>query len=166
VILAATGPVGSRVVRLLAGKQTTIRAASRTLAKAQAVCDDVSSLVDAANVTAHQVDSTESLTKVLHGADLVICAGAAGIQLLPVTNRDATSTLQVAIDLNAVPPLGIEGIQVHDRAVDYGGVACYGAVGVGGLKMKIHKAAIRQLFESNDQSLDAEEILAIGAALD
>jgi hypothetical protein len=29
---------------------------------------------------------------------------------------------------------------------------------VGGMKMKIHKAAIRRLFEANDLILDAEEI--------
>jgi hypothetical protein len=28
--------------------------------------------------------------------------------------------------------------------------------------MKLHKAAIRQLFEVNDQVLDAEEIFALG----
>jgi methylenetetrahydrofolate/methylenetetrahydromethanopterin dehydrogenase (NADP+) len=37
-------------------------------------------------------------------------------------------------------------------------VACFGAVGVGGTKMKIHKAAVARLFERNDQVLDAEEI--------
>ncbi len=42
---------------------------------------------------------------------------------------------------------------------------CYGALGVGGTKMKIHKAAIAQLFEANDQVLDAEEILAVGQRL-
>ena len=40
----------------------------------------------------------------------------------------------------------------------------YGAIGVGGLKMKIHKAAIRSLFEANDRTLDAEEIFDIGSA--
>jgi hypothetical protein len=41
----------------------------------------------------------------------------------------------------------------------------YGAIGVGGLKMKTHKAAIQSLFESNDQLLDAEEIYAIAKAI-
>jgi hypothetical protein len=31
--------------------------------------------------------------------------------------------------------------------------------------MKIHRAAIRQLFASNDAVLDAEELLAIGESL-
>jgi hypothetical protein len=38
-------------------------------------------------------------------------------------------------------------------------------VGVGGTKIKIHKAAIRKLFEQNDLVLDAEEIFEIGQAV-
>jgi len=45
------------------------------------------------------------------------------------------------------------------------GVVCYGAIGVGGLKMKIHKAALRKLFETNDQVLDRDGIYAIGESL-
>jgi hypothetical protein len=67
----------------------------------------------------------------------------------------------VAIDLNAVPPLGIEGVELTDKAVVRDGVHCYGAIGVGGTKMKIHKAAIAKLFERNDQVLDAEEVYAL-----
>ena len=64
----------------------------------------------------------------------------------------------VAVDLNAVPPLGIEGIDTTDAGIDRDGVKCYGAVGVGGTKMKIHRAAITRLFEHSNQVLDAEEV--------
>jgi methylenetetrahydrofolate/methylenetetrahydromethanopterin dehydrogenase (NADP+) len=67
-------------------------------------------------------------------------------------------SLKVAIDLNAVPPLGVEGVGVGDKAAEQGDVICYGAIGVGDTKMKVHKAAIASLFESNDKVLDAEEI--------
>jgi methylenetetrahydrofolate/methylenetetrahydromethanopterin dehydrogenase (NADP+) len=73
--------------------------------------------------------------------------------------------LKVAIDLNAVPPLGIEGIEATDKGTDHGGVICYGALGVGATKMKIHKAAIAKLFESNEHVLDAEEVFAIAQTL-
>ena len=71
----------------------------------------------------------------------------------------------MAIDLSAVPPVGLAGVEITDKAAQRDGVICYGAIGVGGLKMKIHKAAIRQLFEANDQVLDAEEIYRIGQQL-
>src|SRR5262249_30252572 len=98
------------------------------------------------------------------GRLLVIAAGAAGVVLLPMTARGASSELKVAIDLNAVPPLGIEGVNVMDKAATRDGVLAYGAIGVRGTKMKIHKAAIARLFESNDLVLDAEEIYSLAAA--
>ena len=73
--------------------------------------------------------------------------------------------LAVAIDLNAVPPVGISAIDPMDSGVQRGETTCYGAIGVGGLKMKIHKAAIRALFEANDRVLDAEEVFELGRDL-
>ena len=64
-----------------------------------------------------------------------------------------------------MPPLGLPGIEVTDPGTVRDGMNCYGAIGVGGTKMKIHKAAIRHLFESNNQVLDAEEIYRIGQQL-
>ena len=71
----------------------------------------------------------------------------------------------MAIDLNAVPPTGLEGVEITDKAAENDGVICYGAIGIGGTKMKIHKAAIDQLFLSNDQVLDAEQIYALGKSI-
>jgi hypothetical protein len=73
--------------------------------------------------------------------------------------------LKLAIDLNAVPPLGVEGVEVMDKGIERDGVVGYGAIGVGDAKMKIHKAAVARLFESNDQRLDAEEVYALATAL-
>ena len=81
---------------------------------------------------------------------MVVAAGAPGVELLPEDVRRQAKSLKLAIDLNAVPPAGIGGIQPQDKAVERDGQICYGAIGVGGTKMKLHKAAIRRLFESND----------------
>ena len=72
----------------------------------------------------------------------------------------------MAIDLNAVPPLGIEGIEMVDKAEQQAATLCYGAIGVGGTKMKIHRAAIAKLFSANDLVLDAREIYELGKELD
>jgi hypothetical protein len=96
----------------------------------------------------------------------VISAGAAGIELLSAEARQTAPNLRVAIDLNAVPPVGLAGIEVMDRAMEREGQICYGAIGVGGTKMKIHKAALRKLFTQNDLVLDAEEILDLGESLE
>ena len=52
-----------------------------------------------------------------------------------------------------------------DKGIERDGAICYGAIGVGDLKMKAHRAAIARLFERNDQVLDAEEIFEIAQAL-
>jgi hypothetical protein len=103
---------------------------------------------------------------VLAAADLVVAAGAAGAVLLDAAGREAARSARVLIDLNAVPPAGIEGIIATDKARPDRAAVVYGALGVGGLKMKIHKAAIQQLFSAHDAVLDAEELLAIGEQLE
>jgi methylenetetrahydrofolate/methylenetetrahydromethanopterin dehydrogenase (NADP+) len=65
------------------------------------------------------------------------------------------------IDLNGVPPTGIEGVELMDAGVVHDGVLAYGALGVGGTKMKIHRAAVAALFERNDAVLDIDEIYDI-----
>ena len=101
----------------------------------------------------------------MQDSNAVFACGAAGVTLLDEETLAASEQLRVAIDLNAVPPAGIAGIGVMDKAVQRGSRVDYGAIGVGGLKMKIHRAAIAAMFEKNDRVFDAEEILAVGLEL-
>jgi hypothetical protein len=164
-VLAATGAVGRRVVRLLAREGAHVRAASRQLSRATEVCDSVRKVVQSANLEAWATRDDDSIRSAIADAALVIAAGAPGVELLPESIRHKSESLKVAIDLNAVPPLGIGGIKQNDKAAEKDGQICYGAIGVGGTKMKLHKAAIRRLFESNDLVLDAEEIYALGGSI-
>lgn len=156
-VLGGTGPVGQRVARLLAGEGATVRVGSRQQAKAAGVCEEIARKVPGAKLEPLAAGSPEEVTKALPECTLVIAAGAAGVVLLSKSVRQ-NSSLKVAIDLNAVPPLGIEGVKATDKAAEREGLIAYGALGVGGTKMKIHKAAIARLFESNDQVLDAEQV--------
>jgi hypothetical protein len=164
-VLAATGPVGRRAVRLLARQRAVVGVVSRSLLRAQEVCDAVAAQVPGCDVSPHAAVSDAEIRSALEGVVLVIAAGAAGTELVSDETRRAARTLRVAIDLNAVPPTGLAGVDVTDRGKERDGVACYGAIGIGGTKMKLHKAAISRLFEANDQVLDAEEILALGYSL-
>lgn len=164
-ILAATGPVGQRVVRILARLGATVRVVSRDVSRAELVCRKLTESLPQAKLEAFGAESPADVARALEGAELLIAAGAAGVQLVSKEQRQATRSLRVAVDLNAVPPLGIEGIEVQDKGGEREGVIGYGAIGVGGLKMKIHKAAIARLFSSADAVLDAEEIHALGQEL-
>jgi hypothetical protein len=164
-VLAATGPVGQRVARLLARRGATVRAGSRQASRSEAVCKLIRERYPAARTEAVVAGTPEEVQAALTGCEVVISAGAAGVMLLPSSVRKASNALKVAIDLNAVPPAGIEGVEATDKAVTKDGVVCYGAIGVGGLKMKLHRAAIARLFQSNDQILDAEEVYDLAATV-
>jgi hypothetical protein len=164
-VLGATGPVGRRVALLLARQGGQVRVGSREASRAEAVAESIRAQAPKAKLEAVAADPTGDLSRALADCTLVIAAGAAGVVLLPRAARQACLTLRVMIDLNAVPPAGIEGVAIADKGVEHNGVLAYGAVGVGDFKMKIHKAAIARLFERNDQVLDAEEVYALGEGL-
>jgi hypothetical protein len=164
-VLGGTGPVGQRVARLLVRQGTPVRLASRKKDRAEVACQAILQKEPDARIEPVGVASLEDLQKVCPGQSLIVAAGAAGILLLPRAARSACAELRVAIDLNAVPPLGIDGVEVGDKAALRDGVFCYGALGVGGTKMKIHRAAIIKLFESNTQVMDAEEVYDLAAVM-
>jgi hypothetical protein len=168
-VLGGTGPVGQRVARLLARKGAAVTVVSRSSSRAEEVCRRITAAVPGSRVDPAHADGAitvgAQLATALAQADLIVAAGAAGANLLGAAGRHLADRARVLIDLNAVPPAGIEGIAATDKARQDGAAVVYGALGVGGTKMKIHRAAIRQLFASNDAILDAEELLAIGESL-
>lgn len=163
-VLGATGPVGQRVARLLAREGAEVAVGSRRSDRAEATAE----LIRASTGYAPRPFGTsdpEELAEAIRDCSLIVSAGAAGAVLLPASVRERLPDLKVAIDLNAVPPAGIEGVEPTDKGADRGGVKAWGALGVGGTKMKIHRKAVQELFEANDKVLDAEEVLALGKAL-
>ena len=160
-VLGGTGPVGQRAARLLAKAGAHVRVGSRQLARAEAVCGEIRAAVPWANIEAATVASSSDGPAALAGRTLVVAAGAPGAVLLPLKLRQTARQLRVVIDLNGVPPAGIEGVEALDKGVERQGAIAYGALGVGGVKMKLHKLAVRQLFTANNLSLDLDEIAAL-----
>jgi hypothetical protein len=163
-VLAATGPVGQRVARLLARLGATVCVGSRSIERAQSTAR---SLQNATGGTFQPfaTSTADELEEGIADASVVVAAGTAGACLLPASVRKTLPNLRVAIDLNAVPPLGIEGIKSSDKGTDRDGVKVWGALGVGGNKMRIHKRAVQELFTAPDKVFDAEEILELGRKL-
>ena len=163
-VLAATGPVGQRIVRLLGRLGATVAIGSRDLGRAGALASRLHEATGA-QILPFDMTRSDSLAGELRTASIVINSGPPGVQLLPAALWQNFSHLKVLIDLNAVPPLGIEGVEATDKNKGRSGVQAWGALGVGGTKMKIHKKAIQHLFTASNQVLDAEEVLALGQAL-
>ena len=69
-------------------------------------------------------------------------------------------TIEMLVDFNAQPPLGIAGVEATDKGKERHGKIVFGALGVGGVKLKLHRALIGELFQSSSAVFDAEEIYA------
>lgn len=163
-VLAATGPVGQRVARLLGRLGANVSVGSRKLDRARTVAGSLEA-VTGGRFTPFSSEEPDRLAAGLARASVVVAAGAAEALLLPLSVRQDLKALKVVIDLNAVPPVGVEGVKSADKGAERDGVKSWGAIGVGGSKMKIHRKTLQDLFTSNDKVLDAEEILAIGQSL-
>ncbi|MFQ5730654.1 MAG: NAD(P)-dependent methylenetetrahydromethanopterin dehydrogenase [Planctomycetaceae bacterium] len=164
-VLGGTGPVGGRAAQLLAQLGAAVRVASRSNDRAAQSCEVIAAAVPDARLTPCEIASVAGRQSALDGVQAMIAAGAAGAPLISAEERRKISTLKVAIDLNAVPPAGLEGVDVADKAAEKDGTICYGAVGVGSAKMVIHRACLNDLFNSNDRVLDTAAILEVGRAV-
>lgn len=166
-VLAGTGPVGRRTAELLIRSGASVTLTSRSLESAEATCQSLREnlKIEPDRLQAVALAGPDALERAIGRSRAVFSCGAAGVTLWPKTHWNRFEEVKVAIDLNAVPPSGIEVISVSDKAKELDGVVVYGAIGVGGLKMKIHRKCVAQLFEANDQILDAAEIFEIGKSL-
>ncbi|HWZ61283.1 MAG TPA: methylene-tetrahydromethanopterin dehydrogenase N-terminal domain-containing protein [Gemmatimonadaceae bacterium] len=164
VVTAGTGPVGARAAGLLAKQGADVLITSRRGPDGERALRNIVARFGG-KLSCVQMSEPSQAAGVLEGAVVVLNCGPAGVQLIPRAAWANRTGLKVAVDLNAAPPLGIEGIEANDNGVTRDGVICYGALGVGGLKMKIHKRCIARLFESNDAVLDAEAIFDLARAL-
>lgn len=159
VVTAGTGPVGLRAAGLLAKAGIDVTVTSRR-AIDRGIVEGLQQRFGGRVRDVVMADSAGAAS-VLEGANMLLNTGPAGVTLVPRAAWAARAGLRVAADVNAVPPLGVEGIEVTDNAVERDGVTVFGALGVGGLKMKIHKACIARLFERSDLVLDAESIAEV-----
>ena len=163
-VLAGTGPVGTRAAGLLLRLGAEVRITSREATHGAATAKQIGERFKG-KVESITVRSPTEAQELLGWAQLLLAAGPAGVALVPRDLWASRSGLRAVADVNAVPPLGIEGVEATDDGTLRQGIPAFGALGIGGLKMKAHKAAIAQLFERNDLVLDAEQIYDLAAAL-
>ena len=162
VVAAATGPVGMRAAGLLAQAGVDVVVTSRRSDGAAEAAARIQQRFGR-DVKPATLAQPSQAPAILDGAELLLAAGGAGVALVPREAWTGRPGLRAAADVNAVPPLGIEGIEVTDDGAERGGVKTFGALGVGNLKMQIHKACIARLFERNDLVLDAELIAELAS---
>ena len=160
VVLAGTGPVGMRASALLAQEGADVSLTSRSKERAENAAKAIEARFGV-KVRPVQGADEAARAKDLEGAQIVFAAGAIGIELVKTSHWEGNPTIEAVADVNAQPPLGLEGIEATDKGKERDGKLCFGALGIGGLKLKLHRACIGQLFENPDQVLDAEHIYAL-----
>ncbi|HEX2636218.1 MAG TPA: NADP-dependent methylenetetrahydromethanopterin/methylenetetrahydrofolate dehydrogenase [Gemmatimonadales bacterium] len=156
-VLAGTGPVGQRAAGLLARDGARVTITSRKPEQGDKARQFISARFDV-QVDAVTFNDPAQLPEICQGVQILLNSGPAGVQMVPRSAWTALKSLEVAVDLNAVPPLGIEGVEVSDAGKQRDGVAVFGAFGIGNFKTKLHKACVARLFTRNDLVLDAEAI--------
>ncbi len=151
VVFGGTGPVGvvTGVIASLAGADTTLvdhlsNATANDLAKQynrSLGCDLKGA---AANFEGDKIN-------LIRDVDIIFCTAKAGIQVLSAEILKEAKQLKVAGDVNAVPPLGIEGIKVKDFGVllptAAAGQAAFGvgALAVGNVKYRVQQELLASL---------------------
>lgn len=104
-----------------------------------------------------------ALDELLKETQIVLCAGPSGIPILRREDWAEHQTLEILADYNAAEPLGIEGSEATDTFEERDGKLVLGALGIGDVKMRVHKTCIRRLFEKNDLVLNAEGVYEVAA---
>ena len=163
-ILAGTGPVGQRAAGLLAKDGAHVTITSRKPEQGDKARQFISARFNV-EVDAVAMSDPAKLPELLVGTQVLLNSGPAGVQMVPRSAWSAAKALEIAVDLNAVPPLGIEGVDVNDAGEKREGVVVYGAFGVGNFKTKLHKACVSKLFTRNDLVLDAEAIAEVARGM-
>jgi short-subunit dehydrogenase len=160
VVLAGTGPVGMRAAAFFGQEGADVAITSRDKARADKAAKAIETRFGVKVMPIEAADDA-ARAKAVQDADIVFAAGAIGVQLLKGADWQNNATIKVLADVNAQPPLGIEGVEATDKAKERSGKIVFGALGIGGLKLKLHRGCIGKLFESSEGVLDAEEIYAL-----
>jgi len=99
-----------------------------------------------ANVQGVFAPTPEKRIEVVESADVIFCAGTRGVRVIHKSFFEKTKLMKVMVDINAIPPLGIEGIKLKDDMREMApGIFGIGALTVGDLKHKLEKAILKEV---------------------
>ncbi len=87
--------------------------------------------------------------KILKQADVIFTVAARGVRIIEKEVINKLSPTKVLIDTNAVPPLGIEGLELNDYMKELApNIYGIGAFIIGDLKYKLQKEILKEAYET------------------
>jgi methylene-tetrahydromethanopterin dehydrogenase len=154
VVFGGTGAVGivTGVIASLAGADITLTD-HLSVDTAIAVANEYNGRFGS-KLKGTYASSEADKARLLAHADVIFCTAKAGIQVISADLLDDAKQLKVAGDVNAVPPLGIEGIKRSDlgapliHAVNSKGAVGVGALAVGNVKYQLQNILLKQMLEA------------------
>ena len=156
-VFGATGPVGGCTAVIAAKYGAEVNMIShRSLGDVQAKVDSYNARYGI-NIKAVDGASDNSKIDVLKSTDIALCAAAAGVQVLSLAQMAQAKDLKIVADVNAVPPVGAEGVDVFADGVAITGTNAFGigALAIGNVKYKTQHNLLKSMLESeNKQYLD------------
>ncbi|HET9018865.1 MAG TPA: methylene-tetrahydromethanopterin dehydrogenase N-terminal domain-containing protein, partial [Acetobacteraceae bacterium] len=162
-VFGATGVVGfaSGVIAALGGAAVTLvghDGAARVARSADEIARRFGVRPDAAD------GSTPALiAAILQRVDVAFCAGRAGVRILDAAMLQGAPNLLLVADVNAVPPLGVEGLEVTaDGAQLPGGALGIGALAIGPTKSATEAGLFRRMIAAEKAlALDFRDAFAL-----
>ena len=148
-ILGGTGPVGICAGVLAARHGAKVFLSSRR--GTQVSKEYASEYKQRFQIPLQGVDgrNEQALCECIAGAEVIIGAAKAGVQVLSRKQLNAGKTLLVVADANAVPPAGIEGVHAQDfgapLATASGTALAIGALAIGRYKYQIHLRLLQMM---------------------
>ena len=156
-VFGATGPVGGCTAVIAAKYGAEVNMIShRSLGDVQVKVDSYNARYGI-NIKAVDGASDNSKINVLKNTDIALCAAAAGVQVLSLAQMAQAKDLKIVADVNAVPPVGAECVDVFADGVAITGTNAFGigALAIGNVKYKTQHNLLKSMLESeNKQYLD------------
>jgi len=166
-----TGPVGRTAAVLLArlGCDVTIISTNPKRSDGPEYVERVAeSLLKNDGVTVHGVyaPTREEKIQVLKKADVIFCAAAPGVRIIEMDMLKEIKLMKVMVDINAVPPLGIEGMKSDDDMREIApGIFGIGPLAIGKLKHKLEIEILREARKSGKGVYDYNSALQLARKL-
>lgn len=149
-VLAGTGPVGQVASRLYAMEGANVVVTSRDLARSTAVATKINEETGTKLACGVKAAEPNEVGAAIKDSDVILSAGAAGIALLPLDIlKKHGARCRVVGDINAVPPLGVEGLKSTDENVEFlPKVWGIGALSIGTFKNKVEAQLFKRAIEA------------------
>lgn len=155
-VLAGTGPVGQTAARLYATEKAEVILTSRSLQKVASIVTRINEEFDTERVRGVEAQIPEDIGTAIKNSDIVLSAGAAATELLPLqVLKDYGKKCRIVADINAIPPLGVEGLDSENYGKEIlPNVYGIGALVIGKLKQKVEAGLIRKGVEESKGVFD------------